>query len=238
MNGTALIPEPDPATLPGWYGKLAGLGDFASRRLPQTWIEQCDRWLSDCLTSSRAELGSAWLDAYLSAPLWRFAWAPGVAGEQWWFGVLMASCDNVGRYYPLVVTQAVDQAPGDGIALARLEQWYLHITHVAMRTLHGGPASVESLEEALALAPAWHAPTGGMPVTGSAAPGALSWPPMSHRDTLTGWLERAAVQALQRQMRGCSLWWSWLPDEPSGPVRVLPGLPRPEQFGAMLDGRW
>ena len=42
---------------PGWYGKVAALGDFASRRLDHEWVQACDRWLSDCVSSSQSQLG-------------------------------------------------------------------------------------------------------------------------------------------------------------------------------------
>ena len=32
------------ATVPGWYGKLPALGDFASRRLEPGWIAGWDGW--------------------------------------------------------------------------------------------------------------------------------------------------------------------------------------------------
>ena len=89
----------------GWFGKLAFLGDFASRRLSAEWVQSCDQWLSGCMESAARQLGSGFLPAYLHAPVWRFACGPGVMDEQWWFGVLMASCDKVGRYFPIVVAQ-------------------------------------------------------------------------------------------------------------------------------------
>ena len=67
---------------PGWYGKLATQGDFASRRLPQTLVSACDEWLSACVADSNRKLGAQWLQTYLSAPMQRFAWGPGVADAQ------------------------------------------------------------------------------------------------------------------------------------------------------------
>ena len=90
---------------PGWYGKLAVLGDFASRRLPQHFVEACDAWLARGVEASRAQLGARWLDVYLTGPIWRFAWAPGVVDAQGWFGVMMPSVDKVGRYFPLLVAR-------------------------------------------------------------------------------------------------------------------------------------
>jgi type VI secretion system protein ImpM len=180
------------------------LGDFASRRLPPEWVQVCDQWLSACLTHSRAELGPDWLELYLNAPLWRFAWAPGVIDAQWWSGVLMPSCDKVGRYFPLVVAQAGIAPPQDANALtAQEDDWYLQVAQAALQTLDGLP--VADFEAALAQIQPW-------PGTRTPTP-----PPA---------------------LTGCSLWWSWLPDQPAGPVQLLTGLPRPERFSAMLDGRW
>lgn len=193
------------AAPPGWFGKLVALGDFASRRLPPDWVRTCDQWLSACLTHSRAELGPAWLALYLNAPLWRFAWAPGVIDAQWWSGVLMPSCDQVGRYFPLVVAQAGIAPPQDAAALAQLEDWYRQVAQAALHTLDG--LSVEGFDAELAQVPSW------------------PWP--------AGYDQRA-----WQSLAGRSLWWPWLPDKPVGPVRVLAGLPRPEQFATLLDCRW
>jgi len=193
------------ATPPGWYGKLMALGDFASRRLPPEWVRVCDQWLSACLTHSRAELGPAWLALYLNAPLWRFAWAPGVIDAQWWSGVLMPSCDKVGRYFPLVVAQAGIAPSQDAAAQAQLEDWYRQVAEAALRTLDG--LSVDAFDAELAQTPPLPRPS-------------------------------VSDQGAWQQLAGCSLWWPWLPDEPLGPVRMLTGLPQPQQFSAMLDGRW
>ena len=51
----------DEAALPGWYGKMPNLGDFASRRLPSRFIVPWDDWLQRSLTGSRALMGESWL---------------------------------------------------------------------------------------------------------------------------------------------------------------------------------
>ena len=73
---------------------LASLGDFATRRLPQDSARLLDGWLAQGVDTSRAQLGERWLNVYLTSPLWRFAWAPGVLDASWWFGLLMPSVDN------------------------------------------------------------------------------------------------------------------------------------------------
>ena len=65
------------ASIPGWYGKLPSLGDFASRRLEGDFIEPWDTWLGEGLAAQRETLGDTWLEAYLASPTWRFVLMPG-----------------------------------------------------------------------------------------------------------------------------------------------------------------
>lgn len=95
---------------PGFYGKLPALGDFVSRRLPRQFIEPWDQWLQSAIAASREQLGSDWLDVYLTSPIWRFGLGAGVCGTGAWAGVLMPSVDKVGRYYPLTLAVPVPEA--------------------------------------------------------------------------------------------------------------------------------
>ena len=52
-------------TVAGWWGKIAGLGDFASRRLPVDFVSRWDGWLQQVIAGSRERLGPSWLEAYL-----------------------------------------------------------------------------------------------------------------------------------------------------------------------------
>ncbi len=107
MNFGATDPA---AVLPGWFGKLPSLGDFASRRLDPAFIECWDDWLAQGLQTLRQQQPDAWLDAYLQAPSWCFLLMPGSLpgalgplGRLAWAGVLMPSVDRVGRYFPFTL---------------------------------------------------------------------------------------------------------------------------------------
>ena len=39
--------------IPGWYGKLPSLGDFASRRLGADFIPPWDAWLQEVIHATR-----------------------------------------------------------------------------------------------------------------------------------------------------------------------------------------
>jgi type VI secretion system protein ImpM len=88
---------------PGFHGKLVAKGDFITRRLPRTFLDPWDSWLQDVIGGSRARMGDAWLDAYLTSPIWRFVLSAGLCGDAAAAGVLMPSVDRVGRYFPLTI---------------------------------------------------------------------------------------------------------------------------------------
>ncbi|MEY2689839.1 MAG: hypothetical protein RL375_4038 [Pseudomonadota bacterium] len=225
---------------PGWYGKLGALGDFASRRLSNEHVAACDHWLTRALQGSRDALGERWLQAYLSAPIWRYAWAPGVVDTQWWFGVLMPSCDAVGRYFPLLIAQPRAQAPQDRLALDHLDLWWRHLAHAALATLNDG-SSVDTFEQQLAAAPPWptasRAARGLVPgVVAQGPTGPVMRFPLAPHDDLGSWVQRLAADELGRRLSGHSLWWPVGAPQSGQPpaIRLGPGLPDGAGFAQML----
>ena len=223
-------------TTAGWFGKVSMLGDFASRRLEPGWVEACDRWLSAGMGTSRRLLGDAWLPAYLSAPLWRFAWAPGVVDHQWWFGVLMASSDNVGRYFPLVVAQPRSAAPVDRFSLDHLELWWRHTADAALRTLGDG-AQLNVFEEDLMQAPPWPMARRAPQVRVVQAPG-REQVSVERAAALDGFLHGLAAATLLQRLEGCSLWSPHGGPEAAMACTLVEGMPTPDSFADLLTGRW
>lgn len=133
------------ATVPGWFGKLPSLGDFASRRLPAAFVQPWDRWLQRSLLAARRELGELWLDTYLVAPVLRFWLAPGVLGSEAWAGLMMPSVDRVGRHFPLTIAQP---AASLAAALAARDA-FAALDRTARRVLDVS-FTVEHFEDALA----------------------------------------------------------------------------------------
>ncbi len=99
----------------GCFGKLPARGDFLLRGLPRSFADPWHGWLADGLQRSRDAMGAGWLPAYLNAPIWRFALAAGVCGPQPAVGVLMASVDKAGRYFPLTVAALPTALPPEGV---------------------------------------------------------------------------------------------------------------------------
>jgi type VI secretion system protein ImpM len=223
----------------GWFGKLAMLGDFASRRLDAPWVRNCDQWLSAGLHASRDEWGAQWLPRYLSAPVWRFACAPGVLDQQderWWFGVLMPSCDNVGRYYPLVLVQGRLQPPSDRVALDHLELWWSCLAACGLATLADG-ATLQDFENALAECPPWPNGSGLLRARPQQTPGRTRYllrPGMTPFDLSL----QLAVGAALGGLGGCSLWWRAPHEGSEGHCTVCQGLPPAHAFTALFSGQW
>jgi type VI secretion system protein ImpM len=118
------IPAPGRVTTPvvGLFGKLPARGDFVRSGLPGSFVAPWDAWLQAALAASQVLLGEDWLPAWLEAPVWRFAFAPGLCGPASVVGTMLPSVDRVGRYFPLTLAAlfAADAPPGnDGDA----ESW-------------------------------------------------------------------------------------------------------------------
>jgi type VI secretion system protein ImpM len=197
--------------VPGWFGKIPNLGDFASRRLSDEFIGRWDGWLQDSLTHTRSELGQAWSDAYLVAPILRFWVGPDVLDRQSWAGLLMPSVDRVGRHFPLTLAQPF---PTLAAALAA-RVWFAALDQAARRVLDVA-YSADELEADLQTLAAFDT---GQPDAAD---------------------ERLARTLLQRcaSARSCSVWWC-MPaagaDERIGYL-CFAGLPPAAQFASMLEG--
>ncbi|MGJ7614508.1 MULTISPECIES: type VI secretion system-associated protein TagF [unclassified Variovorax] len=127
------------AELPGWYGKLPGMGDFAHRRLPESFRSVWDAWLQRGLARLR-DRHADWTERYLEAPVWCFALGPLVVGERAWIGVLMPSVDGVGRYFPFTLAVELDAAVGEslqGEVLGVALRWWFLAARAALEGLEG-----------------------------------------------------------------------------------------------------
>jgi type VI secretion system protein ImpM len=175
---TPLVTEP-----PGWFGKIACLGDFASRRLDAATRDAWDRWLSQRLVALRERDGDAWLEKYLRAPIRYWLQSPEHDGACWHAGTLMPSVDNAGRYFPLVVVQALARAPGDLDDWVELEARLGVFAQASLATLGDG-TPIDAFDTALAV------PSGssGARVESSVA----SW----------------ALATMVSQLASASLWWT------------------------------
>jgi type VI secretion system protein ImpM len=117
----------------GLFGKVPQKRDFMSVSMPSAVLSPFETWLQAAVAASRNELGRAWQDHYLVAPIWRFWIGEHILGTTV-AGALMPSVDQVGRYFPLSImyfAEAGDRLPPP--LLSPLDHWY---GEIETRLLH------------------------------------------------------------------------------------------------------
>lgn len=203
----------------GFFGKVTSHGDFVARRLPPSFQRPWDDWLQSGLQESRLALNGNWLATYMNSPIWRFALAPGICGDQGWAGLVMPSVDRVGRHFPLTLAAAV--AP-PLTCLMHHETWFNRLEALALSSLRED-FSLDAFDFELCGLDVPDTPDGPAPAgTVIAFDGGQPDLPV---------LAGAALH-------GHSLWWT------DGSPRVAPcllvcvGLPAAAAFTALLDGDW
>lgn len=226
---------------PGFYGKVPQLGDFVSRHLPRSFLDPLDEWLQGAIACSREQLGEGWLEVYLGSPVWRFATSQGLLGEPAWAGVMIPSVDSVGRYFPLLLGAALPPGAHPFAAAERGQAWYDGAEGLLLEVLEGESFDAEAFagrvaalgrpEVVVAEGIDSEAPVPVEPLTGAWQFSTGGAGPGVHYPELLAQLAR-------QRFGGYSLWWS------SGSHFVYPsllvcrGLPPPDGYAALLDGRW
>lgn len=121
----------------GAFGKIPAVGDFFQLDLPPGFVGPWDLWLQEGLLAARAILADRWQDCFLSAPIWRFTLAPGLAGQAAVQGVLMASVDRSGRLFPLTLLGPLRGATPPDVLTAHwaAEECFTQLETIALEAL-------------------------------------------------------------------------------------------------------
>ena len=133
----------------GAFGKIPSVGDFFRLNPPPGFVTVWDGWVQRAMLTAQQALGEAWDAHYMSAPIWRFALPPNLAGPQKAMGVLMPSVDRVGRRFPLTLMAALPTpgpAPLDHFCETAL---YERLEDIALAALDDSMTR-DRLEETLA----------------------------------------------------------------------------------------
>lgn len=219
----------------GFFGKLVSHGDFVSRRLPDSFMQVWDVWLQHGLHASRETLGPAWLETYLTSPVWRFALNTGVAGEMAWAGVLMPSVDRVGRHFPLTL---VASSSGQADMLKWLENekpWFDELENLALSSLEPD-FLLDDFDAALQKII-------GLPVgpasnqNGTSDQSAWCFA-INDIQGISANIAAVTNDIAQALLSAHSLWWTDGSPHVNPSVLICRGLPSPSQFTAMLSGNW
>lgn len=195
----------------GFFGKLPARGDFVRRDLTQAFVDAWDAWLAAGIAASRARLADEWLAAFLEAPIWHFALAPGIAGPGM-AGIFLPSVDRAGRYFPLTLAAEAPAAP----LLLGEPAWFAELAAAGVAAL-AADATLEAFEAAVS----------ALPPPPEAAP---PWP-------FAGGLAGRDPAQLLAASAPPVLLWTLGGARVAAMITALPALPAPEWFDTLLQDR-
>ena len=216
----------------GMCGKIPGRGDFLAQGLAPDFVDSWNEWLQAVLAVSREQLGEAWLNTYLTSPVWHFALSAGVCGKEAMMGCLMPSVDQVGRHYPLTLARAMPCTP---VHARGNSGWSDILEQQALLTLEDDFV-FDNWQTAMAKAE-FNWPQPQQINTGQMAPaqGRPAWVLQANCPLDTGLL----LHHSYRQLFGrYCLWWTEGSELVPPCTLISSGLPQVSQYAAMLTGDW
>lgn len=121
----------------GLFGKLPAHGDFIHRNLPTKLINEWDSWLQTFIGSTQERLGNAWLEIYLTSPIWRFCLSAGTLDGNAWAGIWLPSVDRVGRYFPFSILRRLPERVSLSAFITQQSGWFESVEALALKALDG-----------------------------------------------------------------------------------------------------
>lgn len=219
----------------GFFGKIPSLGDFVTRDLPREFLDTWDEWLQRSVADSKVALGDAWLNTYLTSPIWRFVLLPGVCGEQGWAGIMTPSVDRVGRYFPLTFASSL----GDGVqpfqVIETAVDWFASAESLALTVLDEDRVDVDTLQSSVqALDNTVMLGEGNAGPTLEGGEWGLRLAGISDRTISSS----VCHELVRFQVGPYSIWWTPGSDDFESMGLVSPNLPDPQCFVRFLERSW
>jgi len=221
---------------PGVYGKLPAHGDFIHRNLPPDFITTWDEWLQLFVAGSREQMGEAWLDIYLTSPIWRFVLSAGVIDANHWAGILLPSVDQVGRYYPfsIVMPLSPQYNPLDFISLQT--DWFNGIEELALQVLDEQFHLDELIERVKGLE---INVTSSYKKTGQYMEGNALQIDMEFEEQLPLSVYPYLLDSIMaKSMSSYSVWTTQGSERIAPCLFTVQGMPSTNNLPAMIDGQW
>lgn len=208
----------------GYLGKVPNRGDFLTHNVLPEMRDLLFEWCQGVMAVSREQLGSDWLDAYLTSPIWHFGASPGVFGEPGVIGTMIPSVDRVGRHFPFIV---ISNFSGAGLDAWRQPQWSSAMESCVLSVLE------DDWDES-----AWRQQLAAVELPDT-TPSRLRWPCVDGNLMLPGAaLETDWLRALLERSAERALWWTQGSAFVEPATLLTEGLPKVGQFASMLVGQW
>lgn len=219
----------------GFFGKLPAHGDFIYRGLPTNFINIWDEWLQGFVKCSQEQLNEAWLDIYLTSPIWRFAFSEGVVDQHGWVGIVLPSVDRVGRYFPFSIAARVSSEQNP-LTLVSQTAWYESVEALALKALDGQVAIDDLIEDLNSLSFNHNVIYNCGPSSSyqKGAVIAMDFDMPSPNSVIAPLFH----SALKESLSSYSVWTTQGSELVEPCLFYCAGLPSLQNLAAMLDGQW
>lgn len=215
-----------------YIGKIPCKGDFIQTDDQHGFAEAWNEWLQSIIAVSKEQLGSNWLDSYLTSPIWHFAISPNYLCKEGVCGTLIPSIDNVGRHYPFTLFAYHQSHP---VSLWKNRTWCeLFETNI-----------LEVLEDDFELEDWFHTLNKQLPDLEAINSEIIMEAGIDNNKTALVHFSGDELNEIDmlhahytKQFGLYSLWWTHGSDLIKPCVIVTNGLPQVSQFSSMLDGNW
>jgi type VI secretion system protein ImpM len=181
------------------------------------------------------------MEAYLTAPIWRFVLLPGIINHQAWTGLIMPSVDKVGRYFPLTVAIPIDDCANLLSNMASIGEWHKLIEQVMLSTLDTN-FSHEQFDANLSNHPLPNLLTSEDTIPGLGTTlDFLAEPWNSYHTDLSSWEElrdlcyKSGQLYLKGKLQDVSLWWTSMTLQNNIECCWFRGMPPQEAFTKFLQ---
>ena len=162
-------------------------------------------------------------------------------------GILVPSVDKVGRYFPLTIVAGLPRDTGPVIAAACLEEFFDAAERLLVETMALEHMDFNRFDQAVvglgdAVAQVYR-PAGFVlePAAAALLADAAAGPwrvPIAAPSALSSTILQAAAHRLAELYEPMALWWTAGSEMVQPSCLVTKGLPRPEQFVAMMNASW
>jgi type VI secretion system protein ImpM len=227
----------EPPGGPGFYGKLPIRGDFLSRRLPLAYTQAWDVWMQESIASSRERLHDRWLDCYLTSPVWRYLINDARLGEGAFAGVLIPSVDQVGRYFPFLISAQVHHRENLFHLLVRGTSWFDAAELTALEALNQN-VDIDELDNRIRDLgyPDFDHDWTPLELGQSTS---LPWRlPLRATDRIGELMPAVAEHLFRERFSDFSLWWTNGSRQVEPTLVVYSGLPPTTDFASLMTGEW
>lgn len=224
------------ASATGLFGKLPAHGDFIHRNLPTKLINEWDSWLQTFIGSTQERLGDAWLEIYLTSPIWRFCLSAGTLDGNAWAGIWLPSVDRVGRYFPFSIMRRLPERTSLSAFITHQREWFDDVETLALKALDGQLPVDRLLEE---LGQLTLAAGDGYRHQGPSRPDAGVVVDLDFDDPgVTPALPHLLDAFVSSTFNSYSLWSTSGSERVEPCIFVTPAMPPVAGAAAMLDGLW